>query len=166
MVHEKYSIIWQKWIDPFGQDVEESSFLDYENTNPNISSNEYIKQNNINKKTNIDYDDSEDIDDSDDHLINKQTIKVIASPMGLIPYNEHTASSKIFNFWIGHTNFDITVNITKIIEDTDGVEALDIFTRYRFRIAIGKCFGASETMVRIQDNICRYLDEQELDKLS
>ena len=99
-------------------------------------------------------------------LIKKRSIKVIASPMGLIPYNEHTASGKIFNFWLGHTNFDITINVSKIIENTDGVEALDIFTRYRFRVAIGKCFGASETMVRIQENICRYLDEQESDELS
>jgi hypothetical protein len=109
---------------------------------------------------------SKTIDDEDESLLQKRSIKVIASPMGLIPYNEHTASGKIFNFWLGHTNFDITINVSKIIENTDGVEALDIFTRYRFRVAIGKCFGASETMVRIQENICRYLDEQELDKLS
>lgn len=157
MPHEKFKIVWQKWIDPFGQDSEESSSLDYENDNPNWSS---IKSENQN--------DTEELNsyNDEDQPIKKQAIKVIASPMGLIPYNEHTASGKIFNFWIGHTNFDITTNVSRIIENTDGVEALDIFTRYRFRIAIGKCFGPSETMVRIQDNISRYLDDQELDKLS
>ena len=155
MLHDKYKIVWQKWIDPFGQDQEESISLDYENENPDLSS-AYSR---IDKN-------EEAIDDEDEFLIKKRSIKVIASPMGLIPYNEHTASGKIFNFWLGHTNFDITINVSKIIENTDGVEALDIFTRYRFRVAIGKCFGASETMVRIQENICRYLDEQEPDELS
>lgn len=155
MLHDKYKIVWQKWIDPFGQDQEESISLDYENENPDLSS-VYSR---IDKN-------EEAIDDEDEFLIKKRSIKVIASPMGLIPYNEHTASGRIFNFWLGHTNFDITINVSKIIENTDGVEALDIFTRYRFRVAIGKCFGASETMVRIQENICRYLDEQEPDELS
>jgi len=155
MLHDTYKIVWQKWIDPFGQDQEESISLDYENENPDLSS-VYSR---IDKN-------EETIDDEDELLIKKRSIKVIASPMGLIPYNEHTASGKIFNFWLGHTNFDITINVSKIIENTDGVEALDIFTRYRFRVAIGKCFGASETMVRIQENICRYLDEQESDELS
>jgi hypothetical protein len=155
MLHDKYKVVWQKWIDPFGQDQEESISLDYENENPDFSS-EYYRA-----------DKNEDMtDDENESLIKKRPIKVIASPMGLIPYNEHTASGKIFNFWLGHTNFDITINISRIIENTDGVEALDIFTRYRFRVAIGKCFGSSETMVRIQENICRYLDEQELDDLS
>jgi hypothetical protein len=155
MLHDQYKIVWQKWIDPFGQDQEESASLDYENENPDLSST-YSRSDK----------DEEILDDEDEPLIKKKSIKVIASPMGLIPYNEHTASGKIFNFWLGHTNFDITINVSKIIEDTDGVETLDIFTRYRFRVAIGKCFGASETMVRIQENICRYLDEQEPDKLS
>lgn len=155
MLHDQYKIVWQKWIDPFGQDQEESMSLDYENENPGLSS-AYSRPDK----------DENTIDDEDESLLQKRSIKVIASPMGLIPYNEHTASGKIFNFWLGHTNFDITINVSKIIENTDGVEALDIFTRYRFRVAIGKCFGASETMVRIQENICRYLDEQELDKLS
>jgi hypothetical protein len=156
MLHDTYKIVWQKWIDPFGQDQEESISLDYENENPDLSSSVYSR---LDKN-------EETTDDEDEFLIKKRSIKVIASPMGLIPYNEHTASGKIFNFWLGHTNFDITINVSKIIENTDGVEALDIFTRYRFRVAIGKCFGASETMVRIQENICRYLDEQESDELS
>lgn len=155
MAHEIYKIVWQKWIDPFGQDYEESSYLNYDNDAPTIPPI-HFSSSMENQLTQEDY----------DNPIQQRPIKVIASPMGIIPYNEHTASGKIFNFWLGHTNFDITLQVSKIIENTDGVEALDIFTRYRFRIAVGKCFGASETMVRIQENIFRYLDEQELDKLS
>jgi hypothetical protein len=72
-------------------------------------------------------------------------------PEGLIPYNEHTASGKIFNFWLGHTNFNISKKISNLIESCDGVEILDIFTRYRFRVGIGKCFNDSDTMKNIND---------------
>lgn len=85
------------------------------------------------------------------------SVKVMATPMGIIPINENTASSKIFNFWVGHTNFNITNKIAQIIEETDGVETLDIFTRYRFRIAIGKVFTDSNVMKNINDNVYEYL---------
>ena len=39
---------------------------------------------------------------------------------------------------VGHTNFDITKNVQQIISSVTGVEILDIFTRYRFRIAVAK----------------------------
>jgi len=85
-------------------------------------------------------------------------IKVIATPMGIVPINENTASGKIFNFWIGHTNFNITKYIADIIEKTDGVETLDIFTRYRFRIGIGKAFTDSRVMQHIQESIYSFMD--------
>lgn len=125
-------IVWQKWIDPFGEDSNESKWMDYDKEPDDDIDHEiselkkYIEQQNNNKP-----------------------IKVIASPLGIIPYNEHTASSKIFNFWVGHTNFSITPDIVKILELADGVETLDVFTRYRFRIAIGKCFLDSDVMQNI-----------------
>lgn len=130
-------IVWEKWIDPFGDDHEETKWIDYSSDSKNH-----------------DYEDEDDdsINDQDLQLPEKP-IKVIASPLGLIPYNEYTASSKIFNFWIGHTNFNISNKIKSIIELTDGVEILDIFTRYRFRIAIGKCFENSEVMNAINQNV-------------
>jgi hypothetical protein len=73
--------------------------------------------------------------------------------MGLIPYNEYTASGKIFNFWTGHTNFNITKNVARVIETTNGIETLDIFTRYRFRIGIGKAFEDRTIMKSIEDRI-------------
>lgn len=130
-------IVWEKWIDPFGDDHEETKWIDYSSDNKNH-----------------DYDDEDEDAISDQDLqLPEKPIKVIASPLGLIPYNEYTASSKIFNFWIGHTNFNISNKIKSIIETTDGVEILDIFTRYRFRIAIGKCFENSEVMNAINQNV-------------
>jgi hypothetical protein len=80
--------------------------------------------------------------------------------MGIIPINENTASGKIFNFWLGHTNFDITKKIFDIIEKTEGVETLDIFTRYRFRISVGKAFTDSVVMKDIQESAYEQLEKE------
>lgn len=135
-------IIWQKWKDPFGEkddsidvDEEYANFFDAENEE------DYEEQ-----KLKL------------DEMLNNKQIKVIATPMGIVPINENTASGKIFNFWVGHTNFDITRNIFRIIEETSGVETLDIFTRYRFRIGIGKAFNDSVVMKKIQESIYDFIE--------
>lgn len=135
-------IIWEKWIDPFGDDTTEAKWTDYNNEIDDLHNNTPLEE-------------EDEIDGQQYHVakLPEKPIKVIASPLGLIPYNEYTASSKIFKFWIGHTNFNISANIKNIIEQTDGVEILDIFTRYRFRIAIGKCFEDAEVMNKITQNV-------------
>lgn len=133
-------IIWEKWRDPF---------LGYDDNEIDIDNMNF---------------DEEDIDDDIEYSgqsvesfkkNNNIPVKAIATPMGIIPYNEYTASSSIFNFWIGHTNFDIDYVTGHLIEKTLGVETLDIFTRYRFRIAIGKAFEDRDIMKLIETNICR-----------
>lgn len=132
MLNNNYqkNIVWEKWRDPF---------LGYDD-------------NEIDVENNIDF--LADEEGSDTHIKNVgDPVKVIATPMGLIPYNEYTASSKIFNFWIGHTNFSICKNTARLIESADGVETLDIFTRYRFRIGIGKIFEDRDVMRSIEERI-------------
>jgi hypothetical protein len=132
-------IVWEKWIDPFGKEMDDAKWIDYESD--------------IDQFDNIDMEEDE-LEEFEQNLVsNRKEIKVIATPMGLMPYNELTAPGKLFNFWIGHTNFNITPVITKTIEEAEGVEILDIFTRYRFRIGVGKCFNDSETMKNINDQI-------------
>lgn len=132
-------IIWQKWADPFGEKTEEES----------------IEENIFYDKEDQDIDQEKQLSE----FINQpKPVKVIATPMGIIPMNDDTASGKIFNFWIGHTNFSITENISNLIESCDGIESLDVFTRYRFRIAIGKAFIDSVIMKNIQDTIYEYLE--------
>ena len=126
-------IVWEKWVDPFGQALEDAKWTDYENEIDTIDGIEYI----------------------DDEEMPSVPIKAIATPMGIVPYNELTAPGKLFNFWVGHTNFNITKKVAKNIEQTPGVEILDIFSRYRFRIGIGKCFSDSETMKLINDTLYR-----------
>lgn len=151
-IENKHIIMWQKWRDPFGED-DHQEFID--------SISEDHDYNNFQHEEDIS-DHNNDLHDDDkknmDLLKPKSNIRVIATPMGIIPFTENTASSKIFNFWVGHTNFNITKKITSLIEETNGVETLDIFTRYRFRIAIGKAFKDASVMRDINETIYEYLE--------
>lgn len=138
-------IIWQKWADPFGED---DDLLDTD-----MSS---IMHQDQDVYTDDPIEDTETPNDIVSPVFSKK-IRVMATPMGIIPFTDNTASSKIFNFWIGHSNFNITKKITSIIEETKGVETLDIFTRYRFRVGIGKAFKDSEVMHSINQRVYEYL---------
>lgn len=143
-------IIWEKWRDPFLGYDENDLDPDHKSDQAIISaiSNGFVSS-----------DDEED-EDKDNNTINSHGIKVIATPMGIIPYNEYTASGKIFNFWIGHTNFKITETILRVMENVLGVETLDIFTPYRFRVSIGKAFDATLVKQNIAEAIYEYLNKQ------
>lgn len=143
-----FSIIWQKWSDPFGLDdnieIQDDTFEEFGNFVEESELEDLTESGDLAPLKIEDYLDSKKF---------KGKIKVIATPMGMIPLNDNTASNKIFNFWVGHTNFDITHHIGRIIELTDGVETLDIFTRYRFRIAVGKAFDDSIVMRQINSRV-------------
>lgn len=134
-MNSKNKIIWEKWKDPLGFDDQEEDLLDSE-------------------------------EESDYHdIYNQKQIKnkkikcqLIHTPFGIFPVNENTASSEIFNFWTGHTNFALIKNIGDIIEATDGVETLNVFTKYRFRISVGKAFNDSIVMRNINNNVYKYLN--------
>lgn len=142
-------IIWEKWRDPYGYD----DILDLEQS---IKSGEDIGD------FATDDDDSQELSSTtnpENNIANqliKQKIPFMFTPMGVIPYTENTAAGYIFNFWTGHTNFNLSKKICDIIEETDGIETLDIFTRYRFRIGIGKCFIDSSVMRKINKNIYQH----------
>ena len=128
-------IVWEKWRDPFlGYDENE---IDIENSD-------------------IRYMDNVDTDEAGT-ITHSSPVRVIYTPIGIVPYNEYTASSKIFNFWVGHTKFTINNTIANILENCEGVETLDIFTRYRFRIGIGKIFKEIDVMQDISSKIETYL---------
>lgn len=138
MNRDKPIIIWEKWKDPFLEKIQQyqESITDeiyeeiYENPVENFEEQE----------TPIKF-------------------PMIMTPMGVLPYNENTACGKLFNFWTGHTNFTINKDIGNIIEACEGVETLDIFTRYRFRIAIGKAFNDSKIMRYLNSIIYEYINE-------
>lgn len=45
-----------------------------------------------------------------------------------------------FDCWIGHTNFDITTDVCKKLDKVSGIEALKVYSRYRFFVGVGKMF--------------------------
>jgi hypothetical protein len=142
-------IIWQKWADPFGEDDQLDQLID------SLESEMVDDYSNF-----IDEDSQAQTEESTEKkeiVKSQKNIKVMATPMGIIPVTENTASGKIFNFWTGHTNFNITRRIVSLIEETEGVETLDIFTRYRFRISVGKAFDDSSVMRNINYNVYEYL---------
>lgn len=140
MYNQETKIIWQKWSNPFGSEEEISMMNNY-------FSSEDIEQEDT-------YHEEEELDK--DLSVNK--LRVIATPLGILPLTENTDICHIFNFWIGHANFDITTNIIEIIENIEGVETLDIFTRYRFRIGVGKAFLDSDVMREINYEVYEYLN--------
>jgi len=147
-------IIWEKWKDPFGieddsieelleglqeyDDEEDEDAIPYEDeveNNTNQNDFEFLANN-----------------------MPKTKIPMILTPFGIIPYTENTAAGKIFNFWVGHTNFNITDKIASIIEEIPGIETLDVFTRYRFRIGIGKAFTNRNVMHNINTTVYDHLE--------
>lgn len=132
-------IKWEKWVDPFGDNSIENKWNKYDDEADEVSSM------------------------FEEHIENKipKQVRVISTPMGLIPYNEYTASSKIFNFWVGHANFNLSEEVFEIIDECEGVEILDPFTRYRFRIGVGKCFQDKEVMSGVNTAVYNYINSIE-----
>ena len=142
----EYRIVWQKWSDPLGEDD-----LDFVTEEPPTSEE-------IEPVFYSEEGDEIDADPEDDSMqFYQKPTKVIMTPMGMIPYTDNTASNKIFNFWLGHTNFDLTEKVCYMIEGSEGIETLDIFTRYRFRIGVGKLFDAGIVMSQISNKIYEHL---------
>jgi len=74
----------------------------------------------------------------------------IIGPMGAIPVHESNLPSKLFNFWMGDTNFDLDEDKVSAIESVPGVEALDVYSRYRFRLAVGRSFRRADVLANIE----------------
>ena len=141
-------ILWEKWINPYELPPEEGKLLE------DIDPSDFEELNNWNTYEDNEKD-GENLNNNNDYEVMafKNQTKAIITPMGMIPLNEQTACTKTFKFWIGHTNFTISEKHKNIIENTEGVETLDVFTRYRFRIAIGKAFQDRDIMQNIQGNL-------------
>lgn len=137
-------ILWEKWRDPFIGYDDNDLDPDHKSDQAVINALNHFRG-------------EEDSEDEETKLDSNRGIRVIATPMGIIPYNEYTASGKIFNFWTGHTNFKITETIFDIMDNTLGVETLDLFTPYRFRIGVGKAFDATSVKKDLSDKIYEYL---------
>ncbi len=127
----KRQVIWEHWLDPF-DDIKEKSSED--DTDKNQWKDSFQK--------------SED---------NQKVVvgPMLVGPMGIIPIREGCKPSELYNFWMLHTNFNIGKEVKDILNKVDGVESLDIFTRYRARLSFGKAFNEQEIKLNIEEELCK-----------
>jgi hypothetical protein len=115
----KRTIAWRKWVDPT-DDIDEA----------NKKIEEHRKENALHS-----YD--EDLD-SDKEMKSPKGFRILSSAFGLIPLTENNLPSNNFDFWIGYTNFDLTNEVVEVLNNIPGIEILDVFSRYTFKIGIGR----------------------------
>lgn len=157
-INSKRGIGWELWVDPFGENIHK---VEWPGAHGTFETDEII-----------DDDDDDDEEWNEDEYKNldgnKKTktlhkksgpIPVLSTPFGLFPLTEYSRPSSIFDFWVGHSNFRITHQIQKTIEETDGVEVLDVFTPYRWRIGVGKVFNSRI----VKENIMKNLNAQPIE---
>ncbi len=128
-------IVWEKWKDPYDETDE---WFPKESKEPEEISEDLAFE-------------------EEEEVIFEQPMQLLMTNMGVIPFggmNNTPPIGKIFNFWTGHTSFSISSQIASQMELVEGVEVLDIYTRYRFRVGIGKLFKDREVMNAIQQVIC------------
>jgi len=136
----KYHIFWQRWEDPFTQMKNQIE--------KQVRSNHIEQANSFND----DCDDMGQAGQMIHHNIN--AMPMMSTPMGLVPMPIPDIAS--FNFWVGHSNFYITKQIFDLLDKTSGVETLDYFSPYRFRIAIGRAFNENTVKNNIAKTITQH----------
>lgn len=86
-------------------------------------------------------------------LIGKQ---LMSTPLGFIgDIQQSLVANNYYDFWVLHTNFDITKETANCIKVVAGVETLDIFSRYTARVGISRSgfFDSEEVKIKVSENI-------------
>ena len=88
------------------------------------------------------YEKHEDLEDEEaveDALMFLEKIpSLVTTPMGMYQLHDKMNIMNQFDCWMGYTNFDITESVKETIENIEGVELLNIMTRYRFFLCVFK----------------------------
>jgi hypothetical protein len=85
--------------------------------------------------------------------------RLIQTPLGIFHYEDKLKPSEKFDCWIGYTNFDITEDIKDKIDSIEGVEALEIMSRYTFFLGVGKMFNFRDVRILIEQAIVNEDDD-------
>ena len=83
-------------------------------------------------------DEEKEVFDSNKELIEPVNFNVLSTPIGLLPITESNLPSNNFDLWIWYTNFNIDESFKNLVDSVDGVEIFDVYSRYTFRIGIGR----------------------------
>lgn len=143
-------IVWRKWQDPLRSLVYDKKTLSAEQSDPL----------------------SEEEQDAADSFITTQekqrkprkdefnTGPVLVGETGVVPIFEHSIPSKLYNFWMGHTNFKIRSSHFKTLINSPGVESIRVYTPYRFRLGIGFAFNPSKVKRGIEKRLLTQKTQQ------
>jgi hypothetical protein len=101
------------------------------------------------------YEDEEDQEMAEDALSFLDKIpSLVTTPMGMYQLHDKMNVMNQFDCWMGHTNFDITKSVQSKVEEIEGVELLNMMSRYRFFIGLGKLFNFSDVRKSIEEALC------------
>ena len=137
-----YDVYWEKWIDAFEEEDSEIDIDEEMNNVEELFTNE------------------ENLLEQEQLLKSTSHIRSIITPFGILPLTEETKASNRFKLWVGHSNFKLTEDFYKVIGQQPGIEALDILTPYRFRIAVGKMFVDRDVMTTLRDTMVSHATDQ------
>jgi len=91
--------------------------------------------------------------------------KIIQTPLGIFSMEDDLNPYKTLLFYVGNTNFNISKKVSDIIEKIEGIEIFHVISRYRFTIAIGKCFNQIEVRTKILESVCSKTENEKLIKI-
>lgn len=132
----KRRIGWEKWIDPLNFDID----LDDDDDDDD----DEVKN---------DYTEREKKKYGQGHKARMRHLPVMQTRNGPMPMHEYTRPGYLYNFWVGHSNWPLTKKNVADLDKILGVESLDVFSPYRFRIAVGKMFTFADVRWRIHNII-------------
>jgi len=86
------------------------------------------------------------------------SFKALPTPFGMFTVTNHSLASNKFDFWMLHTNFRITYAIATIMKNIDGVETINVLTRYRIRFGfpVSGLFSVSDVREEIESTTVNY----------
>lgn len=119
------------------------------------------------KEVDIAEDDDDSYDDTDEFLPlmgmqRPRAFKMLQTPLGFLSLPEHSLATKNMDFWVFHSNFDITFPMIESLNGLPGVEFLKILTRYRGIVGFGKLFDVEESKKNMENALFHKLEEQQL----
>ena len=138
-----YDVYWEKWIDAYSPEETEVILLDEESSEEDHG---------------VSFEEELGVE-----FKKFKNIQTIFTPFGVLPLTEQSLASSYFKFWVGHTNFKITPKFYRIMSNVDGIESIDVFTPYRFRIGIAKLFTDRTVMSQVRENLVNYIKESQDD---
>ena len=91
---------------------------------------------------------------SDSDLEEEGRAPMILTPHGPVSLKLHGELKNNLKFFVGHTNFDIGEAEKLIIENTPGINILDVFSPYTFKFNVGELFPPRSVMKNLRQRLC------------